>query len=165
MSQRAKDLSKRIQVFRDEVIAFVEQLTDDQWKAVSPWEQWTVGVAARHLGAGHLGIFKLLNMIVQGQELPQYTKDQIDAMSNGEAREHTDCTKAEALDALRKNGTEFSAFVAGLSDEELDRQGSMPAFGGEASVEQILERVVFQSDGQHFDSMRAAAGCPPCCWK
>jgi uncharacterized damage-inducible protein DinB len=156
MSQRAKDLSMRIQSFRDEIIAFVDKLSDEQWKAVSQWEQWTVGVAARHLGAGHLGFFKLLNMIVQGKELPQYTMDQIDAMSKDDAREHADCTKAEALDALRRNGAEFTAFVSGLSDEELDRKGGMPAFGGEASVEQILELVVFQSGGQHFDSMKAA---------
>jgi uncharacterized damage-inducible protein DinB len=156
MSQRAKDLCKRIQSFRDEIIAFVEQLSDEQWKAVSQWEQWTVGVAARHLGAGHLGIFKLLKMIVQGDELPQYTMDQINAMSNDDAREHANCTKAEALDELRRNGAEFTAFVAGLSDEELDRKGRMPAFGGEASVEKILELVVFQSGGQHLDSMKAA---------
>jgi hypothetical protein len=156
MSQRAKDLSIRIESFRDEIIAFIDPLSDEQWTAVSQWEQWTVGVAARHLGAGHLGFFKLLDMIVQGKELPQYTMDQINAMSNDDAREHADCTKAEALDALRRNGAEFSAYVASLSDEELDRKGSMPAFGGEASVEQILERVVFQSGGQHLDSMKAA---------
>ena len=158
MSRRAENLSKRIQSFRDEVITFVEQLSEEQWKAVSQWEQWTVGVAARHLGAGHLGFFKLLDMIVQGKDLPQYTMDQINAMSNDDAREHADCTKAEALDELHRNGAEFTAFVAGLSDEELDRKASMSAFGGEASVEQILELVVFQSGGQHFDSMKAAVG-------
>lgn len=156
MSRRAKDLSNRIQSFRDEVIAFVEKLSDEEWNAVSQWEQWTVGVAARHLGAGHLGIFKLLGMIVQGKELPQYTMDQINAMSNDDAREHADCTKAEALEELRNNGTEFADFVADLTDDELDRKGSMPAFGGEASVEQILERIVFQSGRQHLDSMKAA---------
>jgi hypothetical protein len=156
MSQRANDLSKRIQSFRDDVIAFVENLSDAQWSAVSQWEQWTVGVAARHLGAGHLGIYKLLGMIVQGKELPQYTMEQINAMSDEDARKHADCTKAEALEALRTNGSEFAAFIAGLTDEDLDRKAGMPAFGGEASVEQVLERIVFQSGGQHLDSMRDA---------
>jgi hypothetical protein len=156
MSQRANDLSKQIQLFRDEVIAFVEKLSDAQWNAVSQWEQWTVGVAARHLGAGHLGISGLLGMIVQGKELPQYTMDQINAMSDDDARQHADCTKAEALEALRKNGDDFAAFIAGLTDEELDRKASMPAFGGEASVQLILERIVFQSGRQHLDSMKAA---------
>lgn len=158
MSQRARELSKRIETFRDEVIAFVEQLSDDDWNAVSQWEKWTVGVAARHLGAGHLGIFNLCGMILQGQELPQWTMDQLNEMSNKDSREHADCSKAEALDHLHKNGAEMAAFVAGLSDDELDRKGSMPALGGEASVNQVIEYVVFQSGQQHFDSMKAAVG-------
>jgi uncharacterized damage-inducible protein DinB len=156
MSQRAKDLSKRIRSFRDEVIAFVEKLSDEQWNAVSQWEQWTVGVAARHLGAGHLGFHKLLGMAVQGEALPQYTMDQINSLSNDDAKKHADCSKAEALEALRKNGDDFAEFIAGLTDEDLDRKGSMPAFGGEASVEQMLDLVVFQSGRQHLDSMQAA---------
>jgi hypothetical protein len=96
-------------------------------------------------------------MIVQGKDLPPYTMEQKNAMSD-DARKHADCTKAEAQEALRTNGRDFAAFIAGLTDEELDRKASMPAFGGEASVEQILERIVFQSGGQHFDSMKAAVG-------
>jgi hypothetical protein len=158
MSQRANDLSKRIESFRDDVIAFVEQLSDEDWKAVSQWEKWTVGVAARHLGAGHLGIFKLLGLIVQGKELPQLTMDQLNEMSKKDAREHAGCTKAEALEELRTNGAEMAAFVAALSDDDLDRKGSMPALGGEASVDQVIDMIIFQSAQQHFDSMKAAVG-------
>ena len=35
MSRRAENLSKRIQSFRDEVITFVEQLSEEQWKRFS----------------------------------------------------------------------------------------------------------------------------------
>lgn len=158
MSQRAKDLSRRFERFRDEVIAFVENLSGEDWNAVSEWEKWTVGVAARHLGAGHFGFFKMLDMVVQGQELPQMTMDQVNAMSNRDSQEHKDCNKAEALDHLRKNGAEMAAFIAGLSNDDLDRKGNMPAFGGEISVNQIIDAIVFQSARQHFDSMKAAVG-------
>jgi len=66
--------------------------------------------------------------------------------------------KDEALDALRKNGAELVAFVGGLSNDELDRKGSMPAFGGEVTVNQVLEFVIFQSAQEHFDSMKTAVG-------
>jgi len=59
---------------------------------------------------------------------------------------------------LRKNGTELVAFIAGLSDDELDRKDSMPAFGGEATVNQVIEFVIFQSAQEHFDSMKTAVG-------
>lgn len=158
MSQRAKDLSKRIEAFRDDVIAYVETMSEQDWDAKCDWEQWTAGVTARHLGAGHFGIGGMLTMIIQGKELPQLTMDQINASSDKDSREHADCTKAEALDHLRKNGAELAAYVAALSDDELDRKGSMPAFNGEVSVNQMIDYIIFQSAQAHFDSMKAAVG-------
>jgi len=158
MSKRAKDLSKRIESFKDEVITFVENLSGEEWNSMCDLEQWTVGVTARHLGAAHFGIFKLLGMIVQGKELPQLTMDQINATANEDARKHSDCTRDEALEHLRKNGAELAAFVAGLSDEELDRKGNMPAFGGEATVNQVIGFVIFNSAQEHFDSIKTAVG-------
>ncbi len=158
MSQRAKDLSKRVETFRDDVIAYVESMNGEEWNAECEWEEWTAGVTARHMGAGHFRIFEMLGMILEGKELPQLTIDQINAMSDKDSREHSDCTKAEALEALRKNGTELAEFISGLSDDELDHKGSMPAFGGEASVYQVLEFVIFQSAKEHFDSIKKAVG-------
>jgi hypothetical protein len=100
----------------------------------------------------------MAGMIVEGKQLPPLTIDQINAMSDKDSRAHADCTKEEALDALRKNGAELVAFIAGLSDDELDRKGSMPAFGGEVTVDQVIEFVIFQSAQEHFDSMKTAVG-------
>lgn len=160
MNQRAKDLSHRIKSFGDEVITFVENLSDEDWAKTSPWEQWPVGVAARHLGAGHFTIHKAAGMIIRGEQLPQMTMDQVNAMSDKDAREHMDCTKAEALDHLRKNSAEMVAFVTGLSDAELDRKTSMPAFGGEVTTEQLLDYVLLQSGRRHLDSMQKAVAGP-----
>jgi len=158
MSQRAKDLSKRIESFRDDVITYVDAFTGEDWNAKCDAEDWTAGVTARHIGAGHFGIFGLAGMIVEGKELPPLTIDQINEMSEKDSRAHGDCTKEDALEALRKNGADLVAFIAGLSDEELDRKGNMPAFGGDATVSQVIEFVIFQSAQEHFDSMKKAVG-------
>ena len=158
MSQRAKDISERIESFRDDVVAFVENLSDDDWKRVCAWEEWSVGVTACHLGAGHFGMSGMLGMIVKGEELPQLTMDQVNEMSKKSVQKHTDCTKTEALELLRKNGSELAAYVSGLTDDELDRKGSMPAFGGEVSAEKFIDYIIFQSATQHFDSMKTAVG-------
>jgi hypothetical protein len=158
MSQRAKDISKRIKSFADEVITFVESLTGSDWNKVCDWEDWTVGVTARHVGAGHFAISKMAAMTVKGEDLPPLSMDQINAMSEKDSRKHADCTKDEALELLRKNSAELATFAAGLADDELDRKGSMPAFGGEVTTEQLLDFIIFQSAAQHFDSMRAAVG-------
>jgi hypothetical protein len=158
MSQRAKEISKRIVSFADEVITFVERLTESDWNKVCELEDWTVGVTARHLGAGHFAISNMAKMIVNGEDLPSLTMDQINAMSEKDSRKHADCTQTEALEFLRKNSAELAAFAAGLTDDELDRKGSMPAFGGEVTTEQLFDYIIFQSANQHFDSMKAAVG-------
>jgi uncharacterized damage-inducible protein DinB len=158
MSQRAKEISARIKSFSDNVMAFVDNLSDDDWRKVCKSEEWPVGATAYHLGAGHFAIFDMAGMIVRGEDLPPLTMDQINAMSDKQAREHADCTKAEAIEALRKNSVEMVAFVAGLTDDELDRKGSMPAFGGEATTEQLIQFVIFESATRHFDSMKTAVG-------
>jgi len=158
MSQRAKDLSKRVESFKEEVTAFVETLSEEEWNAPCEWEEWTAGVTARHIGAGHFGIFGMCGMVLEGKDLPPLTVDEINAMSDKDSREHSDATKADALEHMRKNGAELTSFLAGLSDDQLDSKGSMPAFGGEASVNQIIEFVIFQSAQEHFDSMKKAVG-------
>ena len=158
MSQRAKEISERIKSFSDNVMAFVERLSEDDWRKVCESEEWPVGATAYHLGAGHFAIFDMAGMIVRGEDLPPLTMDQINAMSDKQAREHADCTKADALEALRKNSAQMVAFVAGLTDEELDRKGSMPAFGGETTTEQLIQFTIFESAMRHFDSMKTAVG-------
>ena len=158
MSQRAKEISERIKSFSDNVMAFVESLSEDDWRKVCESEEWPVGATAYHLGAGHFAIFDMAGMIVRGEDLPPLTMDQINAMSDKQAREHADCTKADAVEVLRKNSAEMVAFVAGLTDEELDRKGSMPAFGGETTTEQLIQFIIFESAMRHFDSMKTAVG-------
>ena len=156
MSQRAKDLAERIKSFSENVIAFVEGLSDDDWTKVCDWEQWTVGVTARHLGVGHLAIYDMAGMIIRGEELPQLNMDQVHEMSKNDAQEHADCTKSEALEYLHKNSAKLVEFVTALSDENLDCKGSMPAFGGEFTTEQFIDMIVFQNGIQHFNNMKSA---------
>ena len=156
MSQRQDQLAERIQSFSNEVIAYVENLSEDDWKKTCEWEEWTVGVTAHHIGAGHLAIFNFAEMIIRGEPLPQMTMDQIHAMSKEQAKENANATKADALEQLKKNSAGMVSFVKGLSDEQMDSKGSMPAFGGDVTAEQLIEYVIFQSATDHFKSMKAA---------
>lgn len=158
MSQRANDLADRVQSFSDEVTTYVEQLSDNDWTKPCDAEQWTVGVTAHHIGAGHLAIFNMAGMITKGEALPPLDMDQINAMSNEQAKMNADCTKAEALEQLRTNSAKMVAFIRGLGDEDLDRKGSMPAFGGDVTTEQLIGYVLFDSAAEHFTSIRTAVG-------
>ena len=52
MSQRAQNLVKRFKEFNDELIRFVEACSEEQWAKVCA-EDWSLGVVARHIVAGH----------------------------------------------------------------------------------------------------------------
>lgn len=155
MDQRKDALIERINAFSDEVIALVSDISGEDWTRTCEWEEWTVGTTARHMG-NHLGIYELAEMMVQGQALPQWSMDDINAMSNKDSEAHADCTKDQALELLRERSAGMTAFLSGLSEGDLDRKGSMPAFNGEVTVEQLIEYVVFQSAAQHLDSIKAA---------
>ena len=156
MRQRAKDIANKIKMFNEEVIAFVDNLNEEEWAKTCEWEEWPVGATVYHMGAGHFAISDMAKMIINGEDLPPLTMDQINAMSKKQALDHVDCTKADALKALRENGAKMVEFTVGLSDDELDRKSSMPAFEGEVTTEQLIRFVIFDSAVQHFESIKAA---------
>lgn len=158
MSGRAKEMAERIRVFNNEVISFVENCTEENWRKLCPAEDWTVGVVARHIGAGHYGAVSMAKLIVQGQKLPEVTGEQIVRMANDHARNHADCSKSEVLGVLREQGAAVTDYILGLSDEELDRTSYFLLFGGEVSAWKFIENVILVPGGGHFESMKAAAG-------
>lgn len=156
MNARAKDLAGRLQKFNDEVIAFVEGCGEEDWRKLCSWEQWPVGVAARHIAAGHYSAVHLAGMIIRGEKLPQLTAEQVTEMANQHAREHSGCTRLEVLQILKKNGREMVDFVSGFDDSELDRTAYLSMMGSDVTAWQFIEAVVLQSGKEHLDNMKTA---------
>jgi hypothetical protein len=156
MSQRVKNLAERLRAFTDDVIGFVERCSDKNWcKVLATEEEWTVGVTARHIGAGHFNALGLAKMIVNGEKLPELTMEQVVEMANEHARKHAGCTKEEVLGVLRQTGAALVDYVTGLSDAELDRTGHLTLAGGELTTKQLIEAVILTSGGEHLLNMKA----------
>jgi len=158
MSQRTKELVARFTGFNNEFIAFVDNCSDEDWRKVCSGEGWTVGVVAHHVAAGHFGAIDFVRMIVAGEAIPEITMEAIDQMNAQHAKEHTNCTREEVLALLRKNGSAFAGYLEGLSEADLARTGYLALIGGDVSAQQLIEMVILQSGGEHFDSMKAATG-------
>jgi len=75
MSQSAEELSKSFVRFNNEVIAFVENCSDENWAKICPGENWPVGVVARHIAADHYSALGFAKMIVEGKQLLQRRPD------------------------------------------------------------------------------------------
>ncbi len=158
MSQRAQELAEKFAAFNGEVIALVEDCSAQDWAKTCAGEQWSVGVVARHLAAGHYSVVNLIELVVSGQPLPEITMEAIDQTNAEHAREHADCTQEEVLGFLRENGSAIAEFLNGLEDEDLDRVGHLPLLGGDVSAERFFERIILQSGGGHLAGMKAAVG-------
>ena len=157
MSQRAKDLAERLWKFNDEVVAFVERCSEEDLRKVCTFEDWSVGVTARHIGAGHYNIIGLVKMIINGEKFPGITGEQVNRNANEHAREHADCTKPEILDVLHKGGHALIGFVGALDDSQLNQSALISMMGKDMTAREFLETVVLFSAGEHFKNMRAAA--------
>ena len=155
MSQRAKDIAARFTTFNKEMITFVDNCSDEEWRKVCSGEGWTVGVVAHHVAAGHFGAIDFVRMIVAGEAIPEITMGAIDQMNAQHAKEHANCTTEEVLGLLRKNGSAFAGYLEGLSEADLGRTGYLAAIGGDVSAQQLIEMVILQSGGEHLDSMKA----------
>ena len=158
MRQRAKELSERFMRFNNEVIAFVEKCSDENWEKVCSDEKWPVGVVARHIAAGHYSAFGLAKMIVDGEQLPELTMETIDQGNAQHAKKHANCTRDEVLGILRENGSSIAEYVAELDDEALDRSSNLSLTGGNISVQQFIENIIIHSGTEHLTNMKSAAG-------
>lgn len=158
MGPKAGKLEKRIRQFIDELTAFIEGCSERDWQKRCAWEEWTVGVTARHIAAGHLEALGLVKMIVDGRKLPEFTGEQLTQMANDHARQNAACTRQEVAGILRRNGAALADYVAGLSDEELGRTGRMALVGGEITAENMVKAVILKSGGEHFANIKAAIG-------
>ena len=158
MSQRAREISELFKKFNKEVIAFVENCSDENWGKICSGENWPVGVVARHIAAGHYSAFGLAKMIVEGKQLPELTNETIDQGNAEHAKKHANCTKDEVLGILRENGSSVAEYVAGLNDADLDRTSNLPAVGGTISVQQFIENVLIHSGTEHLTNMKNVTG-------
>jgi len=158
MSKRAIDLAARFKAFNNELIGFVENCSDENWRKVCPGEQWSVGVVARHIAASHYGALGLAKMMVAGEKLPELTEGVIDQMNSKHAEKHRHCTRDEVLKILRENGTSVADYVAGLSDTDLDRTGHIAAAGGDMTTEHLVVNIIIRNGSEHFANAKAATG-------
>jgi len=52
MSERARTLATRLEQVSEEVVAFVRQCPDEDWRAITKEEQWPVCSVCRHIARG-----------------------------------------------------------------------------------------------------------------
>ncbi len=154
MTSKAQALADQFHAYNDQLVDFVKEIPEAGWKKRCRGEEWTVGVVARHIGVGHFSSIQLAEMIISGSPLPSFTREQITELGNAHAAKHADCSKDEVVSILEKKGRALVAYVAGLSDTDLECSAELEAFGGRITVKQLLKAIILHSAGEHLESMR-----------
>lgn len=141
-----------------ELTQTIEACTDGQWAAICGGEGWTVAATAHHLGAQLPLEREYLDAAANGTPMPTYTWDDINGLNERRAKENAGCSKADALKLIRDNTAATTAWVRGLSDEQLDRTASLPLAGGATvTTQQLIEGgILIEHATAHLASIRAA---------
>lgn len=158
MGSQAKELTERFKALNNEMIAFVEKCSDEEWKRICPDEKLPVGVVASHAAIRHYGAIDWAKMIVAGEKLPEITKEANEQINAELAKEHKNCTKSEVLGFLYENGSTVADCLSELGDSDLDRTGYFALTGGEISTKQCVEKIILQRGNDHLNSMKKAIG-------
>src|SRR5262245_327809 len=158
MAGRAETLAKRFEMQAGEMTAAIEKLTDADWNKITSAEKWSVGVTAHHVAGAHEPITPIVTTIAAGQTLPPFTMAMLDEANAQHARDFANCTREETLALHKKGAAAAAAAVRGLSDQQLDRSGSVLTGMPPMTVQQAIEGILVNHIAEHLGSIRATVG-------
>lgn len=155
---RSAALARQFEARARDAEALLEGLGPADWRKVTSAEKWTVGATAHHL-AGALGaVAGMVTAIAAGQSIGHLTTAMLDEMNASHAREHARCDQGETIALFRSGAASASAAVRGLTDERLDRSGTVFADMPPMTVEQLVVRGLVNHVDEHIESIRKTIG-------
>jgi hypothetical protein len=154
MSQRAEELADRFERMNEEMIAFVEACTDEQWQRVIPGEKRTVGVVAHHVASAYPAIMRWVMSLAAGKPIEMHLEE-IDQANELHAARHGSPSKGEVADLLRTNGAAAAQEVRAISDAQLDQTAHVELSAqGPLSARQMIRHVLIGHAENHLAELR-----------
>jgi hypothetical protein len=161
MGRRAELLADRIEEGAAGLAAFVEGLTEAQWRAPMSGgaDSRPVGVVVHHVASVYPIEIDLARAIAGGKPVIDVTWEAIAEMNARHASEHSGVTKAAALELLRENSRQAAAAVRAFTDDELDRAAPLGlSYGAPVSTQFALEDHAVRHSWHHLAKLRKALG-------
>ena len=152
---RSERFATQFQDANDEMVAFVERCTAEQWRQACNGEGWPVAVVAHHVASTQPAFIRLVEELASGATLaPRISMDVVDQLNALHAHDYAGVGKEDVLDLLRTSGDSMVRLLRGLTDAQLGV--STTVFGGrERSLAQMIEMIVIGHSRLHLASMRA----------
>ena len=157
MAKRAEALAARIEEGAAALAAFAEGLSDAEWKTPMPHDGRTIGVIVHHVGNIYPLEVDLARTLAAGKPITGVTWDAVADVNAAHAREHAACSRADAVELLRRNSKAAADAVRALSDDELDRAAPVSLNGDAPLTTQFfIEDHALRHSFHHLARIRAA---------
>ncbi len=128
-TKRADLLATRLEQGANRLATLAERLTDREWNQKLIGDGRTIGVVVHHVASVYPLEIQLAQTLASGKRIEGVTKQAIDDMNAGHARENASVGKQEALDLLKMNAKAAAQAIRELSDEELDNAAEISLYG------------------------------------
>ncbi len=158
-SERALELARRFAQANDDVIAFAQELTDDEWRAPCEREGRTVGPVVQHIAAGHLIIGGIVEAMALGTELPvaaRRTEADGARYNARQAVRFANRSREDGIRLLRRNGATVRRLIASLTDDQLDR--ATDTVEGPITTVDEIEGGLLGHLLRHFQAVKETVG-------
>jgi hypothetical protein len=158
VNNRAEALASRIEKGAAELAAFAEGLSDKEW-TTAVRDGRPVGVCVHHVADVYRVERLLAQPIASGKPGTEVTWDAVRDMNAKHAVDHANVSKAEAVEALRRNSKEAATAVRSFTDEQLDTAAPFSlSFGAPVTAQFVLEDHAVRHSWHHLARIRSALG-------
>jgi hypothetical protein len=156
-SRRANSLAERLEQGARALEAAASALTEIEWHTRIPGDGRTIGVVVHHVATMYPLEIQLAQALAAGKPITEVTSDVVNRLNATHAQENGAVTKDEAIELLRRNSMAAAAAIRALSDEELDRSGTV-SLNADAPLtcQFFLEDHAVRHSYHHLARIRAA---------
>jgi hypothetical protein len=158
--RRASALADRILQGAEDLAAFAEGLSEEEWlRPVSAHDKRPIGVIVHHVGYMYGPEIDAARTIASGKPFMEITWEVVAEINAKHAAENANVTQADAIEFLRRNSREAAVAVRNFTDAELDQAAPFGlSFGAPVTAQFVIEDHPLRHSWHHLDRIRKAVG-------
>lgn len=155
---QAEALADRMLEISGTIQAAVAGFSDEQWRAVTAEESWTVCQAAAHIADAYQLIAPRVQALATGGSLAPMTTEGLNERNRQHAEEWAKASRDDVIALLRTNSAAAAEMIRGLPDEQLDRERIVREGMPPRSARMLIEGAMINHALGHFSHIQTAAG-------
>ena len=158
MGHRANLLADRIEEGAATLAAFVEGLSEVEWRTpVSATDRRSIGVVVHHVATVYPIEVELAQAIAKGNAVTEVTWEVVAELNAKHAGDQEKATKEASLELLRKNSQAAAAVVRAFTDDELDSAAPFSlSFGAPVTAQFVIEDHALRHSWHHLARIKKA---------